>query len=109
MIGLSRLVYIAGPITGVKDGNKVEFSIMSRRLERLCIPHINPRSLEIPIGTKESEIQTVMMKLSLERMFLCDSVVLLDGWRGSKGAYIEYLLARYFGIPIFDSDFGELK
>jgi hypothetical protein len=102
-------IYIAGPINGIPDGNKHGFLAMANRLEELGYDYINPRAkgweeADIPEGM---DLWTYMMKLSLQEMMDCNSILLLDGWEDSRGASIEYRLALDLAMPIyFEKNFG---
>lgn len=96
-------LYIAGPINGMPDGNKDGFEHMAKILKERGHEYINPREK----GWKEADIPegmdlwTYMMKLSLQEMMDCDGIILLKGWEESKGAMIEYQLARDLGMPTY--------
>lgn len=111
---LKSPVYISGPITGKPEGNKEAFSQAEQHLKDLGYQCVNPRNLEIPfclrwekrnpcrdidIVTGNEKLWNWMMKRSLFEMMECNSVLLLNDWENSKGAYIEYQLAVILGLP----------
>lgn len=107
MIDVTKLkspVYISGPITGIPGGNKEGFKDAEAYLTELGYECVNPRHLEIPFCLKVRPNQELlwawMMKRSLFEMMECNSVVLLEGWEGSKGATIEHQLAVILGMPV---------
>jgi hypothetical protein len=96
-------IYIAGPISGVPEGNKRGFQNMSNKLEERGIPYINPRAKGFKEGDAPEgvDVWTYLMKASLTEMMECDAIVLLDGWMESRGASIEYRLALDLGMPVY--------
>lgn len=89
-------LYIAGPVTGIPNDNKDAFTSALRRLivAGYCpsVPH-----LVVPSGASWEEA----MKLSVALMMQADGVALLNGWQTSRGARIEYDLARDLGMPAY--------
>jgi len=98
-------IYIAGPISGIKKGNKEAFLSMQTKLEELGIECFNPRGLEVPLwlGTEDPDFNRVMMSLSLPELFQCDGLVMLENSYGypESGCWVEYALAMYLGCDIF--------
>lgn len=90
-------------------GNYEKFKEMEELLNSMNLICINPRSLSIPEGTATQDIQKVMMKKSVIELFQCDSMVLLEGWEKSGGSLIEYSLAKYFGMPVFNHKLQEIE
>ena len=87
-------LYVAGPVTGLPNGNKAAFLDAMYRLAAAgyypAIPHqIVPRGAEWGNA----------MKLAVGLMVQADGVALLDGWQTSRGARIEHRLARDLGMP----------
>lgn len=86
-------VYIAGPITGVKDYEK-RFQEAREYLEERGLDVINPAALDkvLPKDTTHEGYMRVCLQLLAD----CDAIYLLDGWQQSRGANREcgYALAK---------------
>lgn len=82
-------VYIAGPITGVKNYTlnflRAENKVRSRSEFKGC-DVINPARLDnvLPRGTHEE-----YMELCYTLVSMADKMVMLEGWEMSKGAMLE--------------------
>ena len=93
-------LYIIGPVTGIDNGNLPRFTRARIALEGsgygTDIPHDH-----IPHDAEWDEA----MKASLKHLLDADGVALLTGWHDSKGACLEYDVARKVGIPAYTVDF----
>ena len=103
-------VYIAGPMSGMKDFNFPAFFEAERQLELLGYEVINPahndgatvqEALE-SAGTPESpnKLWSDYMKRDLPHVMDVDMLCVLPGWQNSKGARLEVTVARAIGIPL---------
>lgn len=88
-------IYISGPITGREDGNRAAFAQAERQLRAAGFTPINPHDNGLPADTLWHE----HMRRDLALLLECDGVALLDEWDQSRGARIEYALARDVGLP----------
>ena len=89
-------IYVIGPVTGVEDDNRPAFEEARRELrEELGCEVEIPHDAVSPDATWETA-----MRSSVKAMTACDAVAMLPGWMSSKGAGIEYNLARQIGMPI---------
>lgn len=82
-------IYISGPITGV-DNSHYRFE-GAEMVVRNTFPNadiINPE--KIGYFMPDSTTHDQYMNLSILLLDMCDSIVMLDGWRESTGACIEY-------------------
>ena len=86
------IVYLAGPITGVKH-YKDTFNRAAAALEDLGDIVINPATL--PQGMPNN----LYMPICLEMIKAADMVILLPGWDNSEGARLEKQFADYQGKP----------
>lgn len=89
------IVYISGPITGLPGLNKTAFDSAAAELKAVGFEPIVPHEITAPGDTWEEA-----MRSCIRAMMDADAVVMLRGWEGSKGAKIEYDLARAVGIPV---------
>ncbi len=79
-------IYISGPVTGT-IGYVERFAAAEAQLKAAGHEVVNPVKIlsRMPAGTTHNQY----MKLSLDLMDMCDTVLMLQGWRHSKGASIE--------------------
>jgi hypothetical protein len=93
-----RKIYIAGKITGQEEQARIQFAeakhILSLRFPEAEI--INPMNL--PHNHDKS--WESYMKECIANLMQCDTIYLLEGFHKSKGASIEYNLARKFHYTI---------
>ena len=102
-------VYISGPMTGIPDNNRDEFSRMASLLQAKGHEPVNPhdiiptRRIKMTAGYIEEPIKDPKyldyLKADIAVLMFCDAYVILDGWGDSRGARIEKGLADDLGIP----------
>ena len=85
-------VYISGPITGMKDGNKPEFDRVAKLFGTYAV---NP--FDIPC---EDKTWRGYMRADIAELVKCDYIAMLRGWWHSKGAWVELLISKLLGIKI---------
>ena len=95
-----KRIYIAGPMTGLPEFNYPAFNAEAARIRALGYHVENPAENKAP----ENGAWEDYMKLSLRQMLTCDTVVMLPGWGKSKGALIEYSLAKSLGLELWDAN-----
>lgn len=88
-------VYISGAITGIKNYEKV-FAAAEQFLIDNGYEVVNP----VTISHEHDKTWHSYMKEDLKALLECDSVCMLPGWNESKGANIEYQLAKSMDMPI---------
>lgn len=106
-------VYIAGPISGIKQGNLAAFrfaeDIVARTLgaETISPMDIEPEAHDGPcptVGPPLAEGTThraaCHLKADLGMLVTCDYIMMLIGWEASAGALLEMQVAARCGIPI---------
>lgn len=96
------ITYISGPMTNIPDLNKPKFMQTERKLAALGYTVLNPACLpSSPEITHEQH-----MIIDLATLSICDGIYMLDGWKNSIGAKIEYNKALDDGLVIFfEGDF----
>lgn len=92
----NKIFYIAGPITGIEDGNKPMFNQAHLWLASQKAVVLNPSFLPPGLTTHQS-----YMNICLPMLREADAVLMLPGWHRSVGAKMEYDEARKLGIPVF--------
>ena len=88
--------YICGPMSGYPDMNFPAFNEAAANLTTFGHEPQNPASYGDIAQPWEWN-----MKIAVGLLMGSDSMVLLPGWEGSKGAVIEYDLARKLKYPIY--------
>lgn len=87
-----KTVYIAGPITGVKNYWEA-FEKAEQQVTDLGYIAITPSRL--PVGMTNAQY----MRICLASIDSADAVLLLPGWDESDGARVEEHYCRYTGKP----------
>lgn len=90
------IFYIAGPVTGIEDGNRPLFDQAEGWLMEQGAVALNPTLL--PEGLRS---QQAYMNICLPMLREADAVLMLPGWHRSIGAKMEYDEARRLGMPIY--------
>lgn len=109
------VVYISGPVTGKVDGNRNAFMEVEDELFDLGYSVENPRRNKLPgffnvdIDSPDPMMWSYQMKKAVKQMMECHAVIFLDDWLDSRGARIEYYLAKIVGIECYDREFRPIK
>lgn len=88
------IIYIAGPMSGIKDHNRPLFNMVSAELTEQGHGVLNPATLPDDLS------QGQYMQICLPMVEVAHELVMLPGWEQSEGAYIEFLLAKKSGKTI---------
>lgn len=102
-------LYLAGPMTGIKDFNYPAFNRAAKYLRSLRHSVFNPaEEFEGIQGMSFSKY----LKHDIPMLLECDGIVLLPGYLSSVGAQLEHVVAIAAGLQRFafrpDSRGGEL-
>lgn len=91
----ARLLYIAGPMTGLPQFNYPAFHAAAVKLQAAGFEVLNPADNRLEADAKWEDY----MRVALGQLLRADGVALLPGWEVSRGARIEYGLARDLNVP----------
>lgn len=80
-------LYIAGPMTGIKDYNYPAFHYTEKLLKSIGYEVLNPARQGF--GKEYHEY----LELAIADVFECDGIALLPNWEDSPGALAEVALA----------------
>ncbi|MGL4448422.1 MAG: DUF4406 domain-containing protein [Shewanella sp.] len=93
-ISLRKKVYIAGPMSGLPDANRIAFHVAA--IAQRDAGHIVLNPATLPAGLDEAEY----MQIGLAMLLCCDRIYMLAGWEHSSGALTEYALAKKLDLDI---------
>lgn len=90
-------IYLSGPITGTEDYME-RFAAAESELSEFDMAVVNPAKVngQLPKETTYSEY----MEMSIAMLKQCDAIYMLEGWRKSNGAMVEFEYAYEHGIAI---------
>ena len=94
-------VYLAGPMTGYPDFNFPAFNVAAARWREKHAKVINPAELD---GGKTGEPWEYYLRRDIPHLLSADAVAVLPGWRQSRGARLEVVIAEAMGMPLFDAE-----
>ena len=94
------MIYIAGPMNGYPGMNFDAFHKAAFNLRAAGFTVINPAELNPDVNADWSDC----MDVDIDAVFECDAIYMLKGWEKSKGARIEYRIAKNRGMEIIYED-----
>jgi len=101
-----KIVYIAGPMTGLPKFNFPAFYAAEKALLKQGYQVVNPARMDNENGFNENtdkstnEFIRKAFANDIQALSKCDAIYMLSGWRKSKGACAEYRIA----VDIFDME-----
>ena len=108
-------VYTAGKMRGLPSFGAEEFRKAARVLRERGFEVVSPLEMDEAVGITVDgltgfedladqgfDIRSTLMADLEAVLFDVDAVVLLPGWRGSRGALAEYATARAASIPTWE-------
>lgn len=88
--------YIAGPMKGFPDKNYPAFEKVTQKLRNEGIEVLSPHE----VGPKHGETYEWYIREDLKLLLQCDNIVMLPGWKNSKGAVLEHSVAVMCGMKV---------
>lgn len=93
-------IYISGPITGHPiERVRAMFAEAEKVITAKGFEAVNPLNISEYDADKEWERY---MADDIYELLKCDAITMLPGWKASKGARIEYAIAKEIGIRIIE-------
>lgn len=93
-------VYISGKITGLDiDVAREKFQVDEDHLHSLGYEVVNP----IKITGQDGETWRECMSECLDELLYCDAILMQPDWGESRGARLEYVMARELDLKILFS------
>lgn len=102
-----KLLYLSGPMTGIADFNRQAFADAEHRLRQMGFACINPHDIPAPETEPDASFEEFWAEcLALDVWILVktnrpDALVMLPGWKFSRGSLLEAAVARRFKIPVY--------
>jgi len=97
----NKRIYIAGPMTGHVDHNYPAFHTAAERLQQGGWQVVNPAD---NFDGRTDLPRETYLRADVALLVDCDAIAILPGWEESFGAKMEYLLARAFGMKVYDAE-----
>jgi len=99
---MKEKIYISGPITGIKHGNRREFIAAEKKLKKLDYKPINPQRLvKSTDGLPEFAYDYPALKKCLHLMLKTNKIYFLKNWKKSLGCRLEYTMAKELNYIIY--------
>lgn len=93
----TKVVYIAGPMTGLPEFNYPLFNRVAAELRARGVEVRNPAENDGGSADKQWDFY---IRLGLRQLLECDEIMLLPGWESSKGAQLELSVAEALGMTV---------
>ena len=101
MVTKPKRIYVAGPMTGLPEHNFPAFHAAAARLREAGWEAVNPAE---NFGGRTDMPRETYLRADILLLAQCEAIAMLPGWQESRGAKLEYLLARELGMPIYDAE-----
>jgi hypothetical protein len=89
-----KIVYIAGKMNGVEKFNEGAFTEADAMLVQLGFKTVNPHVINK--GRDHEKEKLACMENDIIHLLKCTHIYMIEGWENSRGATLEYEIAKYF-------------
>jgi hypothetical protein len=97
---MTERIYLSGPISGIKNNNREEFEKAQIKLEKEGFIVSNPLVICQSLGNDAPYGE--YMCYDIRALTYCDSIYMLPGWKQSRGAMMEHMIALMIGLKVID-------
>lgn len=94
---MKKTIYLAGPVTKIGFKNAYERFMTAESFLKYYYEVKNPIHYGFSIDKSWEDV----MKCCIKDLLDCDAIILLEGWKDSKGACLEKFLAESLNIPVY--------
>jgi hypothetical protein len=91
-----KLLYVSGPMSGIKDLNFPAFIAAAEALRRAGYAVVNP----VDLNPDPKAEWKACMRADIKALVDCDAVATLPGWKESRGAWLETRIANGLGMEV---------
>jgi hypothetical protein len=101
-----KTIYISGPMSNTPNSNFEAFDKAEKQLKQLGFDVLNPHKICEELNVrffemgKVPEYEDYLKEDIIQMLSKCDKVLVLPGWRGSKGAKLEIATAIACGLDV---------
>ena len=101
-----KTIYISGPMKNMMDGNLEAFDKAEKQLVKLGYSVLNPHKICEELNIRFFEMGKIptyedyLKEDIIQMLSKCDKVLVLPGWRQSKGAKLEIANAIACGLDV---------
>lgn len=95
---MTDTIYIAGPMTGYPEWNYPAFTAAAAALRGMGHTVVSPHELHDDDMTRPFDWY---LRRDLKALCDCDAIALLPGWVDSRGATLEYQVARGLELKVY--------
>ena len=101
------MIYISGPMKNMTDGNMPAFDEAEKQLKEMGYETLNPHKIGEELNIRFFEMGKVptyedyLKEDIIQMLAKCDKVLVLPGWRNSKGSKLEIANALACGLDVF--------
>ena len=102
-----KMIYISGPIKNMTDGNIDAFDKAEKQLKELGYDVLNPHKIGEELNIRFFEMGRIpneedyLKEDIIQMLSKCENVLVLPGWRHSKGSKLEIANALACGLDVF--------
>lgn len=97
-----KILYISGPMTGLPDFNIPAFDEAQEKYRTQFCAIANPANVTRDWG--DDQPYEFYMRQALANLIYCTHIVMLKGWRQSRGALLELTMAKACGLTVLYDD-----
>ena len=96
-----KRIYISGPMTGIENYNFEAFHAAARCFRQAGWEVSNPAE---NFDGRTDLPRERYLRADIAMISECDAIALLPNWEDSRGAKLEYMIARELHMPTFDAE-----